>query len=78
MVSYYCFVDGADYHEQHEVTSRSATKAANQYGKKGRWEMVSVVRKRTGELLSRAVYSTDMNDYVHVYLGKRVRYYEFD
>lgn len=78
MASYYCFVDNADSHERYEVDTLSAMKAAEQYGKKEKWEMVSIVRKRTWQLLSRVVYDGEINLYRRSWIGKNVRYYEFD
>ena len=78
MARYYCIVDGADYHERYEVKTLSAMKAAEQYGKKGQWEMVSIVRKKTYQLLSRVVYDGYVNKYRRSWLGKNVRYYEYD
>ena len=77
MAKYDCIVDSADQHECYEVTSASAMKAAEQYGRKEKWEMVSIVRKRTRELVSRVIFN-EYGFWQRCYLGNKVRYYEFD
>ena len=78
MPRYYCIVDTADRHDVFVVETASAMKAADIYGTKSEWEMVSIVRMRTAQLISRAIYDPDIRQYAHGYIGKRVRYYEFD
>ncbi len=57
---------------EYEVDSQSAMKAAENYGRCESGEVVSVYRKRTGQLLSRV--SWEYGAWHHVYIGKGVRY----
>ena len=79
MAKYDVFIYSNSSHERkYETDSTSAMKAAAKFGRCEGGEVVSVVRKRTGQLLSRAVWNTELHDYVHVYIGKGVKYYDCD
>lgn len=61
---------------EYEVDTMSAMKAAQELGRCEFGEVVEIRRKRTNQLLSCAVWETGYGrpQYIHVYIGKRVRY----
>lgn len=63
---------------EYDVETTSACKAAMKYGRAEFGEVVEIHRKRTGELLSKAVWIPEIKEYCHVYIPKGGRtYYEY-
>ena len=81
MAKYLCVIwSDSSYPRQYEVESTSAIKAAEQYGCGELGEVVSIARKRTWEVISRAAWDEQTKRYYHVWLPKKVMttYLEMD
>lgn len=61
---------------EYEVETTSATKAAAKYGRREGGEVVEIRRKKTNQLISRAVWDATLKDYYNVYIPKGRVFYD--
>lgn len=67
MASYKCIIhSNSSISREYTVTSKSAAKAAAEHGRCEWGEVVTVVRIRSGKVISRVMYSPEYGDYIRI------------
>ena len=78
MAKYRCIIwSNFSYGREYGVDSKSAIKAARQFGRAEFGEIVEICRKKTGQVLSKAAWVPELNDYTQITVGKYECYNKF-